>query len=327
MKLTKIKLVLLLAVFLSTALACSKKANTDESVKTNPEPPAKPNPEDPSTGKKNIKLFLIGNSFSQNATTFLPALAAENRHSLTIGRAELSSFSLQLHWEAVVKNLADANDVNGKPYKGKSLKELLATNSWDIISIQQVSGMSGKEGTYQPYLGNLIEFIKRHQPNAEIVLHQTWAYRSDATVFTQIYGGNARTEQEMWEKSRAAYHLYAEQFGLRIIPTGDAFWLVSSNSRWKYNKDLEFNYSQPVYPQLPDQSNSLHIGYYWNAGTFGFDSHHANTAGCFLGSLTFYNFLFKESPSTPGYTPAGIDSEFASFLKYVAQTAVDALNN
>jgi hypothetical protein len=42
-------------------------------------------------------LFLIGNSFSQNAAKYLPQLAQEGNHPLIIGRAEIGGCSLQKH--------------------------------------------------------------------------------------------------------------------------------------------------------------------------------------------------------------------------------------
>ncbi len=45
-----------------------------------------------------LRLFLIGNSFSQNAARFLPQLAEEGGHPLVIGRAEIGGCTLQKHW-------------------------------------------------------------------------------------------------------------------------------------------------------------------------------------------------------------------------------------
>lgn len=47
--------------------------------------------------REQLKLFIIGNSFSQNAAKFLPQLAKEGGKELKIGRAELGGCSLQRH--------------------------------------------------------------------------------------------------------------------------------------------------------------------------------------------------------------------------------------
>src|SRR5687768_15807027 len=70
---------------------------------------------------KTLRVFLIGNSFSQNATRYLPQLAKEGGHSIEFGRAEIGGCPLQRHWDSVEVNLRDSS--RGKAYGGKSLKE------------------------------------------------------------------------------------------------------------------------------------------------------------------------------------------------------------
>ncbi|MGV3641988.1 MAG: DUF4886 domain-containing protein, partial [Adhaeribacter sp.] len=45
--------------------------------------------------QKSLRLFIIGNSFSQNAARFLPQFAQEEGHELVIGRAEIGGASMQ----------------------------------------------------------------------------------------------------------------------------------------------------------------------------------------------------------------------------------------
>ena len=275
---------------------------------------------------RTVKLFLIGNSFSRNATQYLPQLAKEGGHELIIGRAELGGCSLERHWRHAAAAEANPEDPNGSPYSGKkSLKALLSENSWDIITIQQASVYSGNPATYQPYAQNLYNYIKKLQPNAEVVFHQTWAYRNDANYFTRINGDTrAESQQEMWERSRAAYHTIAKELGLRLIPNGDAFYTVSTDPQWGYKKDPNFDFKNPVAPALPDQTNSLHVGYRWNKekNKLTFDANHANAAGCYLGALVWYGFLFNESPEKLTFVPPGVSPEFAAHLRKVAWQTV-----
>jgi hypothetical protein len=270
-----------------------------------------------------VRLFLIGNSFSQNAARYLPDLAKEGNQNLIIQRAEIGGCSLQKHWE--LAQLAETNPDNpkGKPYQGKSLRMLLSEGTWDIVSLQQLSKLSGDVGTYMPYIENLYALIKELQPDAKVVLHQTWAYRSDSKDFSQVAEKQfATSSKEMWKKSRAAYHEVADRLGADIVPVGDAFWKASSGP-YAFREDKGFNYDNPVYPELPDQTNSLHAGYFWgNDKTFRFDSHHANIAGCYLGSLVWYQFLFGESPEQLHFVPEAVSADFAGYLKKVAKSTV-----
>jgi hypothetical protein len=269
--------------------------------------------------QKSLRLFIIGNSFSQNAARFLPQFAQEEGHELVIGRAEIGGASMQRHWESVEAYEANPEDPKGKPYKGKSLKMLLSEGTWDVVTIQQNSMNSGYPDTYQPYAGNLYQYIKKLQPQAEVILHQTWAYRSDAKTFTLVgKSAHAPDQKAMWENSRAAYHSTAKKMGLRLFPVGDAFWQVSSDRKWGYQPDKNFNFANPVPPALPAQDHSLHIGYYWNKTKLGFDANHANAAGEYLGSLVWYGVLFDESPRQIDYLPEKVPADFGKYLKKVA---------
>lgn len=280
-------------------------------------------PARPATNKadkqKSLRLFIIGNSFSQNAARFLPQFAHEEGHELVIGRAEIGGASMQRHWESVEAHEANPEDPKGKPYKGKSLKMLLSEGVWDVVTIQQNSMNSGYLDTYQPYANNLYQYIKKLQPQAEIILHQTWAYRSDAKTFTLVNKTEHAADQKaMWENSRAAYHSTAQKMGLRLFPVGDAFWRVSTHRKWGYQPDKNFDFANPVAPALPVQDHSLHVGYYWNKTKFGFDANHANAAGEYLGSLVWYGVLFGDSPREIDYLPEKVPADFGKYLKKVA---------
>lgn len=270
-----------------------------------------------------LHLFLIGNSFSQNAARYLPQLAKEGGHHLVIGRAEIGGCTLRKHWELAELAELNPNDPKGKPYNGKSLRNLLSEGVWEVVTLQQYSLHSGDVETYQPYARRLYDFIKMLQPNARVVLHQTWAYRSDSKDFSQIAEKRfAGSEQEMWQKSGAAYHTVAKELGIEVIPVGDAFWKVSSGPK-AYRKDMKFDYVNPVFPSLPNQANSLHRGYSWDGNKkLNFDSHHANDAGCYLGSLVWYAFLFNESPLKIAFVPETVPEDFAKYLKKIAKSVV-----
>ena len=138
---------------------------------------------------RTLRLFTVGNSFSNNAVKYLPDLAKAGGHELILGRAQTGGCSFERHWNAVEAFLADPNDPKGKIYGGKSLHENISVGHWDVITIQQYSLHSPDYRTYQPYATKLHAHLKKVQPQGEIVIHQTWAYRVDAAKFGQIAAG------------------------------------------------------------------------------------------------------------------------------------------
>jgi hypothetical protein len=273
------------------------------------------------SGTDTLRLFLIGNSFSQNAARYLPQLAKEGNHPLVLGRAEIGGCPLKKHWELAELSETNPDDPKGKPYNGKSLRMLLSQGKWDVVTLQQYSMHSGDISTYRPYAEKLFNYIKSIQPDATVVIHQTWAYRDDSKDWTQISEGNfARNSEEMYNMSKSAYYTIASELGVKVMPVGDAFRQVSTDKKWKFTPDASFDYKNPVYPNLPVEKNSLHVGYFWNKEQkFAFDSHHANAAGCFLGSLVWYSFLFNDSPEKLKFVPQEVPADFAVYLKKVAR--------
>lgn len=271
-----------------------------------------------------LRVFVIGNSFSQNATAFLPQMAKERGKTLIIGRAELGGHSLEQHWSYVEKFEKNSTDVKGKPYGGQSLKMLLSKGIWDIVTIQQYSYLSADSSSYSPYAQKLIEYVKELQPRAEIVIHQTWAYRADAKKFGRVdRERSAKNQQEMWQQSRAAYGKLSREWKVRVLPVGDAFEAVATHKKYGYKKDTAFDFEHPVEPNLPNQRNSLNVGYYWNKQELKFDPNHANDAGKYLGGLIWYGLLFKESPKKINFAPASVSEEFKGFIKKLAVRLVN----
>lgn len=278
-----------------------------------------------------MRIFTVGNSFSDNATTFLAQLAAASGHELTLGRAQIGGCPLQKHWDLTELARLNPGDPEARPYDGHSLQELLEGEPWDLITMQQASVDSPNAASYQPYAGQLQGFIRALQPAARLAWHQTWAYREDCTEFGFIAPGRrARDQREMWESSRAAYHAIACEMEAPLIPVGDAFWAVNSDPATRYRPDSEYDFANPAYPHLPRQENSLHVGYSWNTGdpaapTLDFDPRHASDAGCYLGSLVWYGFLFGPSSDGPSFVPPSIDSATAAHLHRIANNALAGL--
>lgn len=271
-----------------------------------------------------LRVFAVGNSFSQNASTYLLQLAKAGGHELVFGTAQTGGCSLERHWKAAEAGLADAESKEAKIYGGKSLVEIISKGEWDVVTMQQYSLLSSDVETYQPFAKKLHDHLHKLQPKAEIVWHQTWAYRADASRFGQVAKEkHAADQKEMWERSRAAYRHMAGELGMRVIPVGDAFWRVSSDPLWRYQPDKEFDFEQAMFPTLPKQLHSLHVGYRYGADRkMSKDANHANAAGQYLGGLVWYGFLFRESPENLTFVPPGVPTEFAAQLRKVAWTVV-----
>src|SRR5699024_3687276 len=106
------------------------------------------------------------------------------------------------------------------------INEILNSDDWDYVSLQQASHFSGIPSTYNPYLTNLEEYVKTRVPETEILIHQTWAYEngSDHYGFTRFDGD----PDVMFNQVSEAYKIAANTLGdVKVIPSG----LAMQNAR------------------------------------------------------------------------------------------------
>ncbi len=277
---------------------------------------------------KTVRLMTVGNSFSQNATRYLNDLVKAKGHALIHRPMAIGGASMEVHWEKAKLHDKDPKDPKGL-YGKKSLRDELTGGTWDFVTIQQASIKSHNIATYRPFAKQLHDLIKKAAPKAEILIHQTWAYRVDDPRFTRPSKtpGEPTTQKEMYDGLNKAYRTIASELGLRVIPVGDAMYRADTDEKWGYRPDKKFDFRNAQPPTLPNQTHSLHTGYRWGKSKDGkmaltMDGHHANVAGEYLGACVFYEVLFGESVVGNSFAPPQLDREYARFLQETAHAVV-----
>ena len=280
-----------------------------------------------------IKVLTIGNSFAGNSTQYLTGLAASNDLTITIGKAHIGGSSMERHASHLTAHLKDRSAPEGKPYNDGgnpaespySLVEALRSDDWDFVTIQQLSRESFKPETYEPYASQLVSAIREHAPQAEILVHQTWAYRTDSPFFED----GSLSQQSMYERLTAAYDELADRYGLRVIPVGDAFQIARNMPRFdQVTPDPNFDYDNPKVVELPNQKGSLIAGWYWrkNSDTeiheLRLDANHANIFGKYLGASAFYEVLTGLNSRELTWYPEGLSDREAEDLRHATHKAV-----
>jgi hypothetical protein len=280
------------------------------------------------TPKKTVRLLTVGNSFSQNATKYLEKIVEADGNVLIHHRCVIGGSGPDQHLAKAAIHEKAPDDKTGLYTSGKSLKQELVAEKWDIITIQQASIKSHDAANYRPAAKELYDYIKKYAPASEIVLHETWAYRVDDPRFTKPSDkpGEPRTQKEMYDGLVNAYRTIAQELGVRRIPVGDAFYAADTDPRWGYKPDAKFDRKSAQSPALPDQAHSLHVGERWvkkdGKSSLQMDGHHASPAGEYLGGLVFYEFLFGTSAVGNKFRPTGIDADYAHFLQETAHRAI-----
>jgi len=276
---------------------------------------------------KAVKVLAVGNSFSGNALTYFKDIVVASGHQVVATNAMIGGCDFERHMRHADAFEANPGDPEGRPYPGKkSLKDLLTAQRWDFVTIQQASPKSFKPETFQPHVSRLVAYIKKYAPQAEIVIHQTWAYRDDHP----FWGLKDFNTDVMYKAVRRAYDGLAAETGFRLVPCGDAMEAARRDPAWgKFQPDPGFDPNTAVYPSLPKaEKRSLHGGYSWKkdakTGAFklGWDKFHANANGCYLLGCVWFEFFFGQSAVGNTFVPKGVAAEDAAILQRVAHRVV-----
>ena len=181
-----------------------------------------------------MKILSIGNSFSTDAHRFLYRLAQINGIEMKTVNLFIGGCDLETHWKnAEENNVCYDMEINGNEAEEViSIAQALNLDKWDIITLQQVSNLSGIFDSTQPYLTNLAQYIRQTQSQAEIYYHQTWAYEID----TEHSGflNYDKDQIKMYNCIRETAQKAADNIGAKIIPTGDVIQQLRTTKEFDY---------------------------------------------------------------------------------------------
>lgn len=245
-----------------------------------------------------IRILAIGNSFSEDAIeNNLFELANARGKKMVIGNLYIGGAPLELH----VKNaLGDSSsysyrkiDESGKMSVIEQVKisAALLDESWDYISFQQASPLSGKYETYAKNLPLLYAYVKEHvkYPETKFILHQTWAYQhdSDHSGFNLYERNQERMYKAIVSTSEKVYNW--GDFSI-LIPCGTAI----QNARTTYIGDH-----------------------------FTRDGYHLNlNYGRFIAACVWYEALFQEDVQNNTFVPLSISYIESKIAKQAAHNAI-----
>lgn len=282
---------------------------------------------------KTIRLLTIGNSFADNALTYLEPLAqSTGLVHFAIGHANIGGCSLEKHWNLAIYTAAHPEfktycigvTPDGKPREA-TLQEAVNDDAWDCVTLQQVSEKSWRPETFQPHLGLLCDLVRRAAPQAGIFLHQTWAYRSDAPFLPQ----NSLTQEGMFERIRDTYAHHAAAQHCRVLPSGEAVQQARrAPGRTFVWPEPDFDYQHAAAPALPRQAHSLAVGWHWaitnsaeGIPEMRLDAKHLDAHGCYLIGCVWLECLAGVDARSASFRPPEIDAATADFLRATAHDA------
>ena len=242
-----------------------------------------------------IRILAIGNSFSQDAVEqYLWNLFNAAGKKVIIGDLYIGGCSLETHYANSQSGAEDyyyRKIVEGEKTETRSsLAAGLTDEKWDYVSFQQVSGLSGQAETYEPYLGNLITYVKgKVGDKATLLLHQTWAYAttSDHADFPKYDKNQMTMYNAIMSAGQTVMAAHPELKA--VVPCGTAI----QNGRTT-----------------------------WLGDTFNRDGYHLEvTYGRFTAACTWYETISGESVLNTTWHHENIDDTLAEICRASAHAA------
>ncbi len=190
------------------------------------------------------RILMIGNSFCMNYINELYGMAKTVGVECRITSVIAAACTLVKHWtwcEGGEKHyevlIRDANGL--RSLRDMGLDDCLALDEWDVISYQdgeyyyRLDGFEAARNHTEPYLGNLVAYVRGRFPEADHYFHQVWAYqvgyyRPEKSPF-RVETDEA---QAVMHRDLRALTLEAcERHGLLRVPSGDAWVYARADSR------------------------------------------------------------------------------------------------
>lgn len=252
---------------------------------------------------KVIKIFGAGNSFTEDAFTWLSQIAAADGIEIMTVLPFVGGCTFKRHLDKIASS-SDEYDLilNGKNTGKKvTFDQALSMEKWDIVTFNQGSVQAGRPGSYVPFLNDLKSYILNRSPDAKPYIYQTWAYESDAThPYYYVYNNN---QKEMWTRTQDCYHLASRLIDAPVIPVGEVIQYLRDNV-------TEFDY----------QNGGMSL----NRDGF----HLTEIYGRYVAGLTYYYSLFKgdilNNKFLPEYNGVKADEKIIEKIK---KAVYDVVNN
>ena len=177
---------------------------------------------------KTIRVLSIGNSFIQDPHRYLTALAKTYGVKIKCVNLMIGGCSLRTHYLNMLNDARNYSlEINGESTGFRtSISEALASDDFDVVTLQQASHFSTKRESYTPYAEELAAIVRRYCPHAKLLIQQTWAYEKESERLTKQMG--YELPEQMFADIKACYDQMAKDIHADgLIPSGTAMLALS----------------------------------------------------------------------------------------------------
>lgn len=181
----------------------------------------------------NLKMLFIGSSWMKNTFSLTNKVFFESGIKVTIGGLYYGGvdFKNLVSFAKENRNMEYYYSKNGADWFiiEQNIHNVLKSEDWDIIVIQQSANFSFSANSYQPYLNQFRDFLVSNSKNEKVclVLNQTWTPAKNSS-YIKSFGFN--NQLDMYISSFSACKKAMTDSGIDIvIPSGQAVYLLRNS--------------------------------------------------------------------------------------------------
>ena len=189
-----------------------------------------------------LNILMIGNSFCSYYVQELWALGQAAGIPMRVCNVYYSGCRMGQHynWWLTGESNYVFYTTEGPERVGQTAKSLewcLGQYDWDVISLQEGSGVFRVGGEilpteeafarYETAYDTLVPYLQSQFPDAKFYWHHTWAYQVGYKRDGDSYTVTEKSQQDESHAAQKAFaELVCERYGLTKVPTGDAWKII-----------------------------------------------------------------------------------------------------
>jgi|GEM_PF-857340 len=276
---------------------------------------------------REINVLMIGCSFNYYYLDELVSIAAADNIKINAHKAYYSGNPAKDTWSWLIHDGAywqefrhTTDNPTGVKIEARTLKQILEGGedklTWDFISVQDHYA-PGVSKSYElcmeksiPYLANTFRYLEATEPQATLLLHETWAYDADHDNMKAINATQETVNQHQANISKTIYKISESIPANGTIANYENMPIVPSGAAWNYAR------------------NGVTIGgtEYKIDGTLTKDKYHdgETQGGQYLNACVWYEVLTGNSCIGNTWRPVSytLDEARALQLQQIAHQAV-----
>ena len=274
---------------------------------------------------------MIGCSFNYYYLDELVSMASADNIEINAHKAYYSGNPAKATWSWLIHDGAywqefehDYLNPGGKKTNDRTLKQILEGGdkklTWDFISVQDHYSPSYSDSytdcmqKSMPYLANTFRYLEVTEPQATLLLHETWAYDKDHKDMKAINATQDTVTEHQANITKAIYKMSETIPASGTIGNYKGMPIVPDGAAWNYARN-GVTIDGTEYKIEASSTGILTKDFYHDGETPG---------GQYLNACVWYEVLTGNSCIGNNWRPSGytLDEDRALALQQIAHKAV-----